>query len=126
VGSAARRDALPELKDLLGHATLAMVMRYAHLAPEHLRNPKTARSPLIGAMSFGVSHAVLEAGAVDPRAGAFVNRDLAEYLVAVHADIPELFCCDPAKSILILRKSIEVDTTLLATRVDREREVPND
>ena len=29
---------LPELKDLLGHATLAMVMRYAHLAPEHLRS----------------------------------------------------------------------------------------
>jgi hypothetical protein len=28
---------LPELKDLLGHATLAMVMRFAHLAPEHLR-----------------------------------------------------------------------------------------
>ena len=37
MGSAARRDASPELKDLLGHATLAMVMRYAHLAPEHLR-----------------------------------------------------------------------------------------
>ena len=29
---------LPELKDLLGHATLAMVMRYAHLAPEQLRS----------------------------------------------------------------------------------------
>jgi hypothetical protein len=25
------------VKDLLGHSTLAMVMRYAHLAPEHLR-----------------------------------------------------------------------------------------
>jgi integrase len=29
---------LPELKDLLGHTTLAMVMRYAHLAPEQLRS----------------------------------------------------------------------------------------
>ena len=29
---------LAELKDLLGHATLAMVMRYAHLAPEQLRS----------------------------------------------------------------------------------------
>jgi integrase len=28
---------LVEVKDLLGHATLAMTMRYAHLAPEHLR-----------------------------------------------------------------------------------------
>jgi site-specific recombinase XerD len=26
-----------ELQQLLGHASLAMTMRYAHLAPEHLR-----------------------------------------------------------------------------------------
>ena len=29
---------LLEVKDLLGHHSLAMVMRYAHLAPEHLRS----------------------------------------------------------------------------------------
>jgi len=29
---------LPELKELLGHSSLAMVMRYAHLAKEHLRD----------------------------------------------------------------------------------------
>ena len=31
-----RGATLPELKDLLGHSSLAMVMRYAHLSPEHL------------------------------------------------------------------------------------------
>jgi integrase len=32
-----RRVSLYELKELLGHSTLTMVKRYAHLAPEHLR-----------------------------------------------------------------------------------------
>jgi hypothetical protein len=36
---------LKELQELLGHASLAMTMRYAHLAPEHLR---TAISRLEG------------------------------------------------------------------------------
>jgi len=33
-----RGATLPELKDLLGHSSIAMVMRYAHLSPEHLRS----------------------------------------------------------------------------------------
>jgi integrase len=33
-----RGATLPELQALLGHKTLAMTMRYAHLAPEHLRS----------------------------------------------------------------------------------------
>jgi integrase len=44
-----RGATLPELKDLLGHATLAMVMRYAHLSPEHLR---TAVSRLDGVLTL--------------------------------------------------------------------------
>jgi len=32
-----RGASLQEVKDLLGHSSLAMVMRYAHLSPEHLR-----------------------------------------------------------------------------------------
>ena len=29
---------LPALKQILGHATLAMTMRYSHLSPRHLRD----------------------------------------------------------------------------------------
>jgi integrase len=43
-----RGVSLKELQELLGHATLAMTMRYAHLAPEHLR---TAVSRLAGLTS---------------------------------------------------------------------------
>jgi xanthine dehydrogenase YagR molybdenum-binding subunit len=45
---------------------------------------------MIGGMIFGVSAALFEEAVVDTRSGGFVNRDLAEYLVPVHADIPEL------------------------------------
>jgi xanthine dehydrogenase YagR molybdenum-binding subunit len=53
-------------------------------------NAKTTRSQLIGGMTWGVSAALHEEAVVDTRTGAFVNRDLAEYLVPVNADIPEL------------------------------------
>jgi xanthine dehydrogenase YagR molybdenum-binding subunit len=53
-------------------------------------NPKTARSQLIGGMVWGVSSALHEAGHVDPRYGNYVNGDLAEYLLPVHADIPAI------------------------------------
>ena len=33
-----RGASLQEVKDLLGHKSLAMTLRYGHLAPEHLRN----------------------------------------------------------------------------------------
>ena len=51
-------------------------------------NAKTARSQAIGGMVFGVGAALHEALVLDPRFGYFVNHDLAEYHVPVHADIP--------------------------------------
>ena len=51
-------------------------------------NPKTARSQMIGAMTMGVGAALMEELAVDTRYGCFVNHDLAQYEVPVHADIP--------------------------------------
>src|SRR6185369_17028466 len=53
-------------------------------------NAKTARSQLIGGMTFGLSAALHEEGVVDMRSGAFANRDLANYLVPVHADITDI------------------------------------
>ena len=53
-------------------------------------NAKTARSQLIGGMTWGMSMALQEEAVMDARYGAFVNRDFANYLVPVHADIPEL------------------------------------
>jgi xanthine dehydrogenase YagR molybdenum-binding subunit len=53
-------------------------------------NAKTARSQGIGGMVFGISAALHEDMVLDPRFGYFVNHDLAEYHVSVHADIPAI------------------------------------
>ncbi len=53
-------------------------------------NAKTARSQAIGGMIFGVGAALQEAVDLDARYGGFVNHDLAEYHVPVHADVPEV------------------------------------
>ena len=53
-------------------------------------NAKTARSQAIGGMTFGIGAALQEALDLDSRFGGFVNHDLAEYHVPVHADVPEI------------------------------------
>jgi xanthine dehydrogenase YagR molybdenum-binding subunit len=53
-------------------------------------NAKTARSQAIGGMIFGVGAALEEAVLLDKRYGLYVNHDLAEYHVPVHADIPDV------------------------------------
>ncbi|CAM3391948.1 Aldehyde oxidase/xanthine dehydrogenase a/b hammerhead domain-containing protein [Bordetella sputigena] len=53
-------------------------------------NPKTARSQLLGGMTWGLSATLREAIEIDPRYGNAVNGDLAEYLLPVHADIPDI------------------------------------
>ena len=58
-------------------------------AAGRILNPKSARSQVIGAMTMGVGAALMEALHVDTRFGFFVNHDMAEYVVPVHADIPE-------------------------------------
>jgi xanthine dehydrogenase YagR molybdenum-binding subunit len=53
-------------------------------------NPTTARSQCLGGMTMGIGAALMEECIVDKRYGYFVNHDLAEYQVPVHADIPDL------------------------------------
>jgi xanthine dehydrogenase YagR molybdenum-binding subunit len=60
-------------------------------AAGRILNEKTARSQAIGGMIFGIGAALEEGMTLDPRFGSyFVNHDLAEYHVPVHADVPQV------------------------------------
>jgi len=50
-------------------------------------NPKTARSQLLGGMTWGLSMALHEESVLDPRFGDYVNHDFAEYHIATNADV---------------------------------------
>ncbi|MEU8610721.1 xanthine dehydrogenase family protein molybdopterin-binding subunit [Actinoplanes sp. NPDC048791] len=53
-------------------------------------NPRTARSQFIGGMTMGLGMALHEEGVLDSAMGDWVNHDLAEYHVPVHADIESI------------------------------------
>jgi xanthine dehydrogenase YagR molybdenum-binding subunit len=53
-------------------------------------NPKTARSQLIGGIVWGIGQALQEHTARDPRTARAVTRDLVDYHVPVHADVPDI------------------------------------
>jgi xanthine dehydrogenase YagR molybdenum-binding subunit len=50
-------------------------------------NPKTARSQLVGGMTWGLSMALYEQSVLDPSFGDFVNHDLAGYRIPTWADV---------------------------------------
>ena len=53
-------------------------------------NIKTATNQIMGGMLFGLGMALMENTQYDPNNGRVVTRDLAQYLVPVHADMPEI------------------------------------
>jgi xanthine dehydrogenase YagR molybdenum-binding subunit len=53
-------------------------------------NPKTARSQLIGGITYGMGMALMEHTITDTRSGRYMNADLAEYHIPVHADVPPM------------------------------------
>jgi xanthine dehydrogenase YagR molybdenum-binding subunit len=53
-------------------------------------NPTTAKSQLMGGMIWGISAALHEQTDIDIRAARYTNKDLAEYLIPVNADTPDI------------------------------------
>ncbi len=59
-------------------------------AAGRIMNPRTARSQYLGGMIWGMASALLEATELDEKRGRYVNDNIAEYLIATNADIPEV------------------------------------
>lgn len=53
-------------------------------------NPRTARSQLMGGLIWGMGSALLEATEIDRNRARYVNDNIAEYLIAVNADVPQV------------------------------------
>lgn len=53
-------------------------------------NPRTAHSQYVGGMIWGIASALHEQTELDRRVARYVNTDLAEYLIPVNADVPDV------------------------------------
>ena len=53
-------------------------------------NQKTAGNQLIGGVTGGIGMALHEVAVMDHRFGRYITKDLAEYHVPVHADVPQV------------------------------------
>ena len=53
-------------------------------------NPLTAYSQFMGGTIWGLSAALFEATQIDPKAARYLNDNLADYLVPVNADVPDI------------------------------------
>lgn len=60
------------------------------VAAGRIINPKTARSQILGGMVWGIGQALHEETHSDHALGRFMNRNIAEYHIASHADIQDL------------------------------------
>ena len=60
------------------------------VAAGRIINPKTAESQILGGMIWGISKTLHEESIVDHHFGKYMNPNLAEYHIPVHADIHDL------------------------------------
>ena len=79
-------DACMNLRAKLARAA-GIAKAQAVFAAGRILNMKTATSQALGGIIWGVGSALHEEAIIDPRFGFFVNHNLAEYHVPVHADI---------------------------------------
>jgi len=56
----------------------------------HILNPKPARNQIEGAVVMGIGMAMFEETTYDPRYGAPINNNIADYVMATNADVPEI------------------------------------
>jgi len=74
--------------ELLGAARIRRI--FAAYDIGRVINPKLAHSQALSGMVAGIGMALLESGVTDHRDGRIVNANLADYLVPINADVPEL------------------------------------
>jgi xanthine dehydrogenase YagR molybdenum-binding subunit len=73
------------------HLGTVRVTRYVGaFAAGRVLNAKTARSQMIGGIVYGLGMALTEETHSDARSGRITNANIAEYLVPVNADVPDI------------------------------------
>ncbi|WDF45530.1 xanthine dehydrogenase family protein molybdopterin-binding subunit [Chryseobacterium sp. KACC 21268] len=77
-----------EVDEELG--TIELTRAVTAVAAGKIINPKTAESQILGGMIWGVSKALHEETILDHNLGRYMNANLGEYHIPVHADIHDL------------------------------------
>jgi xanthine dehydrogenase YagR molybdenum-binding subunit len=72
----------------LGHVRIARVV--GAYGAGRILNAKLAESQMRGGIVYGISMALHEYTAIDPRSGRYLNADISEYLVPTSADVPSI------------------------------------
>jgi xanthine dehydrogenase YagR molybdenum-binding subunit len=70
--------------------TINVTRAITAVAAGKIINPKTARSQILGSMVWSISKALREETILDENFGRYMNTNLAEYHIPVHADIHDL------------------------------------
>ncbi len=70
--------------------TVKVTRAVTAVAAGKIINPKTAKSQILGSMIWGISKALYEETIMDAGLGKYINANLGEYHIPVHADIGEL------------------------------------